>query len=370
MQIDSKNTRAKTLEEIYLGLQLMTILFSIIILKYFRNSSSLVKQRILTYFFIIYILYVLVQFIIFIRKVYFKNSINKIYPNIFLACIDGMFLIVFFSLFPNYYQVLFHLFYIYIILQTMRFHNKNSSIFSTYISILYIILVIKQNPKLLISFEVFINIFFFYLISYILSSILKEFNHIESQLEYMYKEIANKNILLQSIASKDYLTNMYNHRSFYDILDNTMKSSEKDNLPFCLALLDIDDFKLVNDTLGHLAGDMVLKELSSIIQNKTRNQDIAARYGGEEFAIIFPNTCLKEAKKICEKIRQLIENHTFSIEDKKVKITISGGIGEVIVSETLVKEQALVKYVDKLLYEAKNNGKNQIKYNSNTICMM
>lgn len=166
-------------------------------------------------------------------------------------------------------------------------------------------------------------------------SILKEFNHIESQLKYMYKEV-----------------------------------TEKNNDTFCLALLDIDDFKLVNDTFGHLAGDMVLKELSSIFQSNIRSQDIVARYGGEEFAIIFPETSINDARKICERIRNLVENHTFSIENKKVNITISGGVGEALSSETLTKQQGLVNYVDKLLYDAKNDGKNQIKYSNNTICMV
>ena len=362
MGIDSKNIRSKSIEEFYLGLQLMSVFLLIALLKYLPNNNLSANENISTYFLIIYGCYVLVQYIYYITNVYFKDKINRIQPRLFLAFLDGIFLTIFLFISIQHFETLFHLFYIYVVLQTIRFHNRSSLIFSTYISICYLSFIIMKNPKSLISFEVLANILFFYLISYILSSILKEFNHIEAQLNYMYNEVAKKNILLESIASKDYLTNMYNHRSFYDFLNTIMKSSEKVQQPFCLSLLDIDDFKFVNDTFGHLAGDAVLKELSYIIQSKIRDQDIVARYGGEEFAILFPNTSIDLAMSICEDIRSSIEKHTFCIEDQRIKITISGGIAEAIVTETLTTQYDLVSYADELLYEAKRQGKNQIRY--------
>ncbi|QZY55386.1 GGDEF domain-containing protein [Crassaminicella profunda] len=226
-----------------------------------------------------------------------------------------------------------------------------------------------QNPKNLFSLEFLMNIFSFYLLSYVLASILKEMYRLQSQISFMFEEIKEKNSVLNEIATKDYLTNMYNHKSFYKYLKDVIKISESKNTPFCLTIMDIDNFKKVNDTYGHLAGDTILKEISSMIHDHIRKTDIAARYGGEEFAIIFPNSSIQEAEKICERIRKTIEDHIFLINREEVKITISGGIGCASIAPSSSNQHNFVELVDNLLYEAKHLGKNQFKCSAEILCL-
>ena len=105
---------------------------------------------------------------------------------------------------------------------------------------------------------------------------------------------------------------------------------------------------------------MILKEISLLILNNIRKTDIAARYGGEEFAIIFPNTSLDEAKFICERIRSSIEKHSFYVNDKILRVTISGGVRNSSCFSPSCQQHGFLDSVDQLLYEAKSLGKNQI----------
>lgn len=112
-----------------------------------------------------------------------------------------------------------------------------------------------------------------------------------------------------------------------------------------------------------------MKEVSGIITDNLRENDIAARYGGEEFAIIFPNTKLDGAKTICEKIRVAIEDNLFHFNEQNFKITISGGLGEAIIHGEEIEKYNFVNHVDELLYDAKANGKNQIKLSKATVAI-
>jgi diguanylate cyclase (GGDEF)-like protein len=110
-----------------------------------------------------------------------------------------------------------------------------------------------------------------------------------------------------------------------------------------------------------LVGDVILKELSSILKRHVRSSDFPARYGGEEFAVIFPNTNLKDAIKVCERIRESVENHVFDSGENKIKITISVGVDSI---ETLdcreENDLEFINDVDSLLYRAKKEGKNKV----------
>ncbi|QXM06843.1 GGDEF domain-containing protein [Crassaminicella indica] len=355
--LDIKNSRMKILEELYLGIQLIILLFGILTSHIFTTSDSYFHIKA---FLLIYGLYLLVLLIYFIRKTYFQN-VYTFHPNLYLSFIDGIFLTIFLYLSNDIFHPVFHLFYIYITLQTIRFDHKSSSLFSSFITICYTIVTIMRHPKDIISLEFIMNVFSFYLLSYILSSVMKEIYRLETQIYFMLEEIKKKNAVLKEISSKDYLTNMYNHKSFYKYLKDVIEASEKKNTPFCLTIMDIDNFKKVNDTYGHLVGDAILKEISSIIHDHIRKTDIGARYGGEEFAIIFPNASIEEAKKICERIRKAIENHTFDVNNQKIKITISGGIGSAIIKPSSSNQHNFVAFVDNLLYEAKRLGKNQLQ---------
>ena len=126
-----------------------------------------------------------------------------------------------------------------------------------------------------------------------------------------------------------------------------------------LVMLDIDNFKSINDTYGHLTGDTILKMLASTLQNSIRTIDIAARYGGEEFIVILPETNKEDAVVIAERIRKNISEIAVKVgEDKMLSPTVSVGIAQYIVDGTDSKE--LINSADTALYYSKRNGKNTV----------
>jgi len=152
----------------------------------------------------------------------------------------------------------------------------------------------------------------------------------------------------------DSLTGLYNRLLFdeeFKIFCNRAKRYKK---PLTTAIIDIDNFKKINDTYGHKTGDKILKEIGHILKYSLRRADLPFRYGGEEFVILFPNTPLNNAKKIIERVRKNIEEKV-KINGKSV--TISGGIGEYIGEKNI---NDFFRKIDEALYKAKNNGKNKI----------
>ncbi len=159
---------------------------------------------------------------------------------------------------------------------------------------------------------------------------------------------------LKEMALMDGLTKLYNHSFFHDRLSQEISKSKRHNLPLSIIMIDLDDFKLINDTFGHKAGDKALIKTSSTILRIIREEDIAGRYGGEEFAIILPNTEYQAAYKVAEKIRTSIKKIKWTIKD--FGLTVSGGV------YTLKNENVneLIEKVDMLLYKAKDKGKDMI----------
>jgi diguanylate cyclase (GGDEF)-like protein/PAS domain S-box-containing protein len=158
------------------------------------------------------------------------------------------------------------------------------------------------------------------------------------------------------LASTDTLTSLHNRAKLNEILDFMVKKSSRyPEMPFCAIMYDVDYFKNVNDTYGHLAGDFVLKELSQLISKNIRTSDFIARYGGEEFIILLSNTNLEYAIEVTEKLRNLVEKNTF----QDLKITCSFGIYQFKQGDTF---SSIIDEVDKLLYRAKQNGRNRIEY--------
>lgn len=171
----------------------------------------------------------------------------------------------------------------------------------------------------------------------------------ETQLELEYK-----NTILAKMSAIDGLTKISNHRTLIEYLKAGISDASRTNSPLSIALFDVDDFKMVNDSMGHIYGDQVLVDVAAIINNSIRKSDLAGRYGGEEFMVIFPNTDLAGATKISERIRQAVEYYSFV---DGIKITISGGVKQ-YEGESFTE---LIHLSDMHLYEAKKNGKNQIK---------
>lgn len=158
---------------------------------------------------------------------------------------------------------------------------------------------------------------------------------------------------LKSASIKDELTGLYN-RHFFDLLiDEEIGRSVRYNYPLSLIMLDIDNFKKINDTWGHPVGDIVLKELAEILEKNTRDSDYCIRIGGEEFIILMPHTYLEGAYSTAEKIRKIIEAH---VNDSVGSFTASFGVAERKVNENYLE---LYSRIDLALYKAKHNGKNQ-----------
>lgn len=156
-------------------------------------------------------------------------------------------------------------------------------------------------------------------------------------------------------AATDGLTGLYNQRHFYIVLDTEIERAKRYNTDLCLLILDLDEFKKVNDEHGHLQGDLVLADLSRLLAESIRSSDILARYGGEEFAMILPHTNLTVAMQVGKRIREKVEKHTFSAIPRNIKLTISLGIA---CYKKGIQEKEFVELADKGLYKAKQKGKN------------
>ncbi len=163
---------------------------------------------------------------------------------------------------------------------------------------------------------------------------------------------------LEMQATTDGLTQLYNYRSFMQSIVNEVERSIRYDLKFTLLVIDVDYFKQVNDTHGHLAGDKVLIHVASAIKKNTRNVDIVCRYGGEEFTVILVETSLQDGLMTAERIRENIENMNTTYKENIINITVS--IGAVEFPNSSRKSESLINEADKALYEAKSKGRNRI----------
>ncbi len=168
--------------------------------------------------------------------------------------------------------------------------------------------------------------------------------------------------LMRNISScllTDPLTGAYNRRVFFSRLGEELERFRRYKRPFCLVLLDIDDFKKVNDTYGHPFGDLVLAQFSHLIKENIRSSDVFARIGGEEFGVMLVETNINAAFKVCEKLRAAVEQATFKGEGRSVRITASFGVTQAREADTV---KSLYERADRALYMAKQAGKNRVVY--------
>jgi len=164
---------------------------------------------------------------------------------------------------------------------------------------------------------------------------------------------------LQRESAFDYLTELYNRRFGMRKLREMVVLAERESKPVSIAMVDIDDFKKVNDTYGHLAGDYILREIAKIIRENIRESDLAMRYGGEEFLIAFYDADGELSFPALERIRSLVENHEFVFEGKRIDVTVSIGVA-VFSPEEKVSVEEIVERADRSLYDAKRSGKNRV----------
>ncbi|MGC7872728.1 sensor domain-containing diguanylate cyclase [Desulfosporosinus sp. SYSU MS00001] len=176
----------------------------------------------------------------------------------------------------------------------------------------------------------------------------------ESQLKTYINELKVMNGKLEKMATLDALTGVYNRRKFNDDLNLVIKDKEKYNISFSLIFFDIDHFKTINDRYGHKTGDLILRHISDLVLMNIRKTDRLFRWGGEEFIIILNGSELEDARKVADKIRNVIQKRDFGIGQK---ITISLGVGEYKPNENT--DQVIIR-LDKALLEAKSKGRNRV----------
>ncbi len=164
---------------------------------------------------------------------------------------------------------------------------------------------------------------------------------------------------LEYSATHDALTTIYNRYAVLSFLENDLMRLKRIKSDFSLMIFDIDFFKKINDTYGHLAGDFVLKELTLLVKKHIREVDILGRYGGEEFLLILPYTNIEDASKFADRIRCIVEEFVFKSKKCDLTITISIGITSYQDGDTVDK---IIERADAQLYISKNNGRNQINH--------
>ncbi len=157
---------------------------------------------------------------------------------------------------------------------------------------------------------------------------------------------------LKQLTMTDGMTGLYNHKTIFDILTGEITKAGETSQNLCIAMIDVDDFKNVNDTFGHQQGDFVLCEISKLLRENLEKKNLIGRYGGEEILMILPDTDVDRGYHIIDRIRQIIEQHDF----RGCKVTVSGGLVQLQNEDT----QQLVSKADGLMYEAKKRGKNRI----------
>jgi two-component system, cell cycle response regulator len=161
------------------------------------------------------------------------------------------------------------------------------------------------------------------------------------------------------LTTVDGLTQIFNKRYFQESIEREIARALRYRREMSLVMFDIDHFKAINDTHGHLAGDSVLKVLALTVKNKIRREDLFARYGGEEFAIVLPEIDGHNAHQFSEKIRRIVETTDFRFEGVKMEVTISLGVAAL--DQETTDSAGLVKRADERLYEAKNAGRNCVR---------
>ena len=160
---------------------------------------------------------------------------------------------------------------------------------------------------------------------------------------------------LQNESITDPLTQLFNRRRISRIIQREIIRAQKSNEAICLALIDIDCFKQVNDTHGHLVGDHVLCMLANTLESVLRPSDSVGRWGGEEFLVLLPNTSLEHAFEVLERVRKVVEGLSFKAEESKFSISISAGISVGLKGDSI---DSLTKKADIALYQAKEKGRN------------
>lgn len=175
--------------------------------------------------------------------------------------------------------------------------------------------------------------------------------------EVRIKELEDKLAHMSELVREDQLTGSLNRRGLDDVFEREADRADRRGTPLCAAMLDLDNFKKLNDTYGHSAGDEALVHLVRIVKQTLRSIDVIARYGGEEFLIVMPETTLDEAAMAMTRVQRELTTHFFSANDQRLFITFSAGVALRAPREP---QDSIIKRADKAMYEAKKTGKNRV----------
>jgi len=352
------NDKQKKIEEIVSIIKLASLLFSgIVFLRHFFNGSDLIQiteiayYNPLSYFGVTVILVLVLTY--FLWSFSIVKKINPKYINI-VQLLENfsfvlLFIIVIFYSGKNLSDYKF-LFLFIIIASIIQQGMKQGMIVACISSAFILVLDLIYAPNEIIN-QSFQN-------DIIMSGVFI----LTAWPLGFYVRIENEHIkVLEGLANVDSLTGTYNHRFFYDALEEIMNKCEKETKPVAMMLMDIDYFKIYNEVNGHQMGDEVLKLIGSILNNSFREDDIVARYGGEEFAIILPNTSEVDSIKFAEKLRSNIEKTYFRGEENQPngKLTVSIGISSY--PDKAKNEIELFKSAYDALYRAKFFEKNRVE---------
>lgn len=186
--------------------------------------------------------------------------------------------------------------------------------------------------------------------------LINELKAKERELERLQKEIST----LKEQAHIDFLTGLKNRRSIEKALNDFLKDLHSYGYPFVVIMMDLNKFKQINDTYGHIVGDCILKQVGELLRKYLRAKDVVGRYGGDEFIIILPGVKLDVGIKVAQRLASVIRNHTFKCDGNELNITASFGVLEV--DQTFKDIKQVIDAVDKKLYEAKEKAPDHIAY--------
>jgi diguanylate cyclase (GGDEF)-like protein len=208
-----------------------------------------------------------------------------------------------------------------------------------------------------------INFTMEYVQLFVFAVVLVAFSVIGGYISGMRAKLNKSLVIIKEMSIRDELTGAYNRRHIMEQLENERQRVSRGGARFALAMLDIDHFKSVNDTLGHLAGDEILRGTSDVIRNNLRSVDLYGRFGGEEFLILMTQADIKGAMLCAERIRGAVERKRFPKVGTDFKVTVSLGLTDYRGNE---KIDAMIARADKALYRAKDGGRNRVEYDSGT----
>jgi diguanylate cyclase (GGDEF)-like protein len=248
------------------------------------------------------------------------------------------------------------IFLIFPILLLLAFYNDSREVYlSLLLSLCFIIALASAQlgPFNLASIEQS----YFMLLTFLFTTAIVTLGMRLQHNDFINEHMLGRNWMF--LANHDALTGLANRLLFIPMIEKEIARAQRKQHSFTVAIIDIDNFKAINDSYGHLVGDQVLKSIAQTLRDSLRNFDMAARIGGEEFAILFPETSIKDATLALERIRSEVEALNISAGKKIIGVTISGGLAESNPKET-IKVDDILNRADQLLYEAKNLGRNKI----------